>query len=328
MGLSTEKIRAHIEHWSHVLKIPSNRDYRAKWPRYLFRHEPLENASQIIKSGQLLSRDQAQDVSHLDIAAPSVISTRNDAYAFTRLYFRPLNPTQYHVEGIRKQTEFYLGNDQTNAPVLVMFLFSAESVLAMPGTHFSNGNMQGIGTEYGNDTEFFDSINFQHVFHDGPRTGPDAQQILKARCAEVLTTSPLYLEQHLLGIRCRSEAERITLIHLCGDELRPNLRSKIKTYTEVGLFQNRFSYLKSVDISSDGLSFSLHPREDSKEVIVRLEIHDSRGTRVARVQNTLVNPAKTQRLSKHFDDGKYLVRIWVEDQLGYNAVLTVDSFPF
>lgn len=331
MGLPDYKIQEHIEKWCDKLKSVPSRSYRANWPKYLFRHEPLENAVQVIQSQQLLARGDAKQIEHLDIAAPNVVSSRTDAHAFARLYFRPLNPTQYSVEGIRKEADLYdKSNPQIHAPVLIMFLFSAGSILSMPGTKFSKGNMQGLSTDYGNTFDFFESIPFEHVFHEGAfQVGSiEGQKILKARCAEVLTDSPLQLENHLCGVRCRSEAEKQTFLYLCGDKISPDLKSKIKVFSEVGLFQSRYTYVKNVDLSSQGLKFTLNPRFDSKEVAVSLEISTSNGTKICSVKTTTIDPAKTQRLTMKIPDGSYLVTIWLEAHLAYKAISNVDNFPF
>ncbi len=330
MGLQADKIQEHIEHWRTELKSVRN-EYRAKWPKYLFRHEPLQNAVKVIQSCQLLARQDAETIAHIDIAAPNIVSSRKDAHSFARLYFRPLNPTQYSVEGIRKFSDLYdKQNPQIHAPVIVMFLFSATSVLSVEGTHFSKGNMQGINTEYGTTQDFFNSIPFEYVFHEGPFDvkSVEGSKILKARCAEVLVESPLRLENHLLGIRCRSEAEKNTLLYLCGSQISPALRAKIKVYSEVGLFQSNFSYIKTVDLTSQGVKFTLNPRRDSQEVTIKLEIRSTNGKLICNVKPTSIDPAKTQRLTRAISDGTYLISIWVEDHLAYQAVSSVDSFPF
>lgn len=332
MGLPDYQIQHHIDKWREQLKSIPSRSYRAKWPKYLFRHEPLENAVQLIMSQQLLARGDANQIDHVDIAAPNVLSSRTDAHSFARLYFRPLNPTQYSVEGIRKEADLWdKSNPKIHAPILIMFLFSTSSVLSMPSTNFSKGNMQGLNTEYGSTLEFFESISFEHVFHEGTfQVGTiEGSKILKARCAEVLTESPLDLESHLLGIRCRSEAERQTLLYLCGEKISVNIKSKIKVYSEVGLFQSRYTYVKSVDLSSQGLKITLNPRFDSQDVIANLEITNTlTGVRICRVKPTTIDPAKTQRVIKEIPDGSYLVTIWLENHLAYQAISTVDNFPF
>jgi hypothetical protein len=138
MGLSPGFISAHIAEWEKRLSIPFQ-EYRAKWPSRLFHHAALENAALILRSGRLLSRLDSEGVRAVDIAPTGLIDHRTRAHQFARLYFRPRTPTQYHIEGIRKPSEYYQGK---HAPILAMFVFDASHVLALPGVRFSDGNMQ------------------------------------------------------------------------------------------------------------------------------------------------------------------------------------------
>src|SRR5690348_3489356 len=98
MGLTRGAADRHIETWIENLALTN----KSRWPKHLFRHEPLQNAVQVLKSGRLLSRHQAEAVEHVDIAPPAIIHSRNNAHRFGRLYFRPRTPTQFHIEGIRR----------------------------------------------------------------------------------------------------------------------------------------------------------------------------------------------------------------------------------
>jgi hypothetical protein len=213
VGISLEKAQSHIAQWCATLSTPKAHDYRRKWPKYFFHHASLTNATGILQAGALLSRNDAASQIHDDVAPTEVISRRSDAHQFARLYFRPRTPTQYQVEGIRKAGECYLNDPSNHVPVLYMFLFSAESVLTLDDTQFSNGNMQSPHTKHAGTDEFFDSIQFKKVFHEGSFDQSEKDAILKARCAEVLTSSPLPLNEHLKFILCRSEAERHTLLN-------------------------------------------------------------------------------------------------------------------
>jgi hypothetical protein len=62
----------------------------------------------------------------LDIAGAVVIQNRDRAHQFARLYFRPRTPTQFHIEGIRKSGDYYMG--YTHAPTLVMLIFDSFNV--------------------------------------------------------------------------------------------------------------------------------------------------------------------------------------------------------
>lgn len=134
MGLSPRVARAHIDDWKERL-ARGNRPYRQHWPSRLFRHEPLENAVKILKSGVLLSRRDAASEIERDIAPADIIASSEAAHGFVRLYFRPKSPTQYRIEGIRKPNELYQGR---HAPVLFLMLFRAEDILTQQGVAFSS----------------------------------------------------------------------------------------------------------------------------------------------------------------------------------------------
>jgi hypothetical protein len=133
--------------------------HRTKWPSRLFHHTPVENAAEVLRRGALLSRNASAGARQLDVADADVIARRDAAHDSARLYFRPRTPTQYSIEGVRKRSEYFRGADK-HAPTLVMFIFDARKVLALPGVRFSDGNMQSSGTLDGDSEAFFSSIDF------------------------------------------------------------------------------------------------------------------------------------------------------------------------
>jgi len=186
MGLNKEFLDTHIVEWENKLKGPAY-PHREKWPRHLFHHAPLENAVNILTSGQLLSRTDSDTMRARDVAAQGVIDHSQRAHKFARLYFRPRTPTQYHIEGIRKFGECQYG-ENAHAPVLIMLIFDARLVLSLQGVCFSNSNMQ-TGVIEGSTTAFFLNIPFDKVYHEGGIGGD--RSITSHRCGEVLAPSPM-----------------------------------------------------------------------------------------------------------------------------------------
>lgn len=329
MGISLAKAQSHVAHWCETLSAPKAYDYRRKWPKYLFHHASLTNATGILQAGALLSRNDAASRIHDDVAPTGVISRRSDAHQFARLYFRPRTPTQYLVEGIRKSGECYLNDASNHVPVLYMFLFSAESVLTLDGTQFSNGNMQSPQTEYAGTDEFFDSIQFKKVFHEGRFDPSEKDAITKARCAEVLTASPLPLSEHLKFILCRSEAERHTLLNAY-----PNagaaLKLRIRTVTEVGIFHSQYTYVTGVDLLSNSCLIQFAPRRDGKPVECELLIKDVNGHVARRLPVQLIDSSKRLRVTfgTPLNTGTFLVEINLEGHLAYRNSHLLDDLPF
>ena len=329
MGLSLAKAQSHIVKWCESLSTPSAHNYRRKWPKYLFHHASLTNAAGILQASALLSREDAALRIHDDVAPAEVISRRSDAHKFVRLYFRPRTPTQYQVEGIRKADECYLGDISNHIPVLYMFLFSAESVLTLDGTQFSNGNMQSPQTKYDGSSEFFDSIQFDKVFHEGSFDQSEKDTVLKARCAEVLTSSPLPLNEHLKFVLCRSEAERHTLLN-AHPYANSALKAKIRTVTEVGIFQSLYTYVKGVDLLSDNCLIQFAPRRDGKAVECELFVKNVDGHVIRRLPAKSIDPAKRLRVTfgQPLRTGQFQVDIYLEGHLAYRNSHLLDDLPF
>ncbi len=326
MGISTALATQHIAHWQAALRHPLGYAYRTKWPAHLFRHERVENAAAILRSGQLLCRADAAAHNFVDVAPADIIAARADAQQFVRLYFRPKTPTQYHIEGIRKRADLYRDR---HAPILVSFVFRAANVLCARGTQFSDGNMQSEAANTGGTDAFFQSIPFARVYHEGPFISGSIEgvSIIHARCAEVLVNSPLGLDGNLIAILCRSSAERQTLLHLAG-RLDAGLVSRIRVFRELGIFNRQFAYVESVSVTGEGMSFSLHPRVDSKPVDFRTRITDKNGAVVLQSSRNGLDPSKKWVVRDAIAPGGYVATIWLEDEIAYKATADIDELPF
>lgn len=326
MGLSKSFIEAHIAAWQQKLTGPFY-PYRAKWPRYLFHHAPLENAVSILNSGQLLSRNDSDRLRVRDVAAPGVIDTSHRAHRFVRFYFRPRTPTQYHIEGIRKPGECKYG-DVSHAPVLIMLVFDARDVLCAEETCFSSSNMQKGEIEQSAEADFM-QIPFEKVYHEGGIASDSS--IIGHRCAEVLAPSPMDIGKSLKWVYCRSEAERTTLVQELG-EVSDGLLNKIKVSDDLRVFEKRFAFVDSVFLSAQGVAFKLNPRRDSLGIFFELKAFDHTGICVidCKSENLPSNsPLGGGWIAKaKLKAGMYRVQIRLEKQLAYDAKLKFDLDPF
>lgn len=325
MGLSPDVVREHIDHWEKHLAI-GNRPYRRHWPARLFRHEPLENAVKILRSGVLLSRREAADEIERDIAPADIIGRTAAAHGSVRLYFRPKSPTQYHIEGIRKPHELYQGR---HAPVLIIFVFRAEDILTQEGVQFSDGNMQSDDTMTGGTDAEFQTIPFGQVYHEGvfdPYSALGAD-IVRRRCAEVLVPQRLRLQGHLQGVLCRSPAERATLLHFLG-EVADQWSDRIRVFAEPGLFESQYTYLDTVDVGPDGVAFTLNPRRDGAHVNTTMWVWDGNGDQTIHFGPNDLDPAKRWVSQNSLEPGIYLVRFILEGCLAYEATSVIDELPF
>jgi len=161
--------------------------YQQYWFNGLYRHEPIENVIEILKSRKLLSRSDALDQSAIknDIAPERIISKNLIAHPKVRLYFRPRNPTQYHVEGIRRANDYYYGK---HAGLTILLVFDAEKILTSPDATFSGGNLQSLSYRELRGDKEFKQLDFRNIYHDGPHYD---HNITQQKCAEVLVPNPL-----------------------------------------------------------------------------------------------------------------------------------------
>ena len=327
MGLGSHFVDQHIAHWERRL-TGGMYPYRVMWPRYLFHHSPIENVVDILKRGVLLSRNDMQGLAARDVAGAGVIEARDHAHPFVRFYFRPRTPTQYHIEGIRRQGECRYG-EHAHAPVLVMLMFKARNVLTSEGVSFCDRNMQLGAAVRGESEQYFSEIPFDKVFSEGS-TGGDVSYT-HHRCAEVLATSPLELNENLKWICCRSDAERTTLLHLLGPAAA-KWRSQIHVSDDLIVFQKEYAFVDEVELSSNGVLFRFNPRRDRAALSVAIGVWHDGGELVQsfKYDSLAAYPPDSRRwLSRvTLPDGSYKVKIELDGHRAYEAVHLVGDDLF
>lgn len=324
MAVSSVLVEEHIQAWETKLGA----GYRRRWPSRLFRHEVLENAIRILRTGQLLSRSEAASLLQRDVAPEEIINITHTAHGYTRLYFRPRTPTQYRIEGIRRPEEIWNGR---HAPVLYMFVFKSRSLLTRPNVHFSRGNMQVPGTAVLDGDAAFKTLSFDKIYHEGRYNPDDPEQadIKIWRCAEVLCESPLLLDEALEAIVCRSDAERKTLIYALGDQ-GAKWAPRIRIVSQPGYFNAEFAFVESVDLTSEGVTVRFHPRRSLPvEAQVKL-IAENPG------DFSDIHTFKRQPLDLRsgwdfkfkVQQGAYKIIIYIEDEIAYQNILFYGEDPF
>jgi hypothetical protein len=187
--------------------------------------------------------------------------------------------------------------------------------------------MQAAGTNFDSTETFFDQIKFDYVYHDGPYGSSEAREIPRCRCAEVLAASPLKLNGMLQAVLCRSAAERATLLHYLGSAAA-TWGQRVIAYTEPGLFEGRYTYVETVDVTEEGIRFKLHPRYDGGKVETKVELLDSQGRSILVTNNNLLDPSTRYIIKKPLSAGRYLVRIDLEGCRAYEAESLIDDLPF
>jgi hypothetical protein len=327
MVVTTAFLNAHIDEWEGRLG-GSYTSHRGKWPSRLFHHAPIENAALILRDAALLSRVDSEGRRVRDVAASGVIQLRDRAHRFARLYFRQRTPTQFHIEGIRKPGEILQSG---HAPILVMFVFDARKVLTAPGVHYSDSNMQSSYAREGNNDQFFASIDWASVYHEGPFSVSEQPHIIWRRCAEVLTPSPFSIVDNLQWIYCRSQAERTMLLALLGADAR-KWRDMIRVSDDIRVFEKKFTYVDEVSLQSTGLIFRLAPRTDGRKVKIQIRVWDAKNAQRATFGSDDFSPVPSTstrwRLQCELPPDLYRVRIELEDCVGFDAPVLHEETPF
>ena len=328
MALSAGFIDLHIALWEDWCRQKQDYPHRVKWPSRLFHHAPIENAVTILKSGMLRSRADPQNVRPRDVAGAGVIDVRVDAHNAARFYFRPRTPTQFHIEGIRRPGECQYG-DAAHAAVLVMLIFQARSILSAPGVSFTDRNAQQGAAIYGTEEEQFAAIPFDKVFHEGGTAGD--QSITSHRCAEVLATSPVSLDDTLEAICCRSNAEREMLLFMLGNDAA-KWTEKVLVSDDLRVFQRDFAFVEDVSLSREGLIFKLNPRRSGGTVDVAIDLFASDGRKVIDFRNSELPPvpptADRWRVATAIQDGTYEAIITIDGHTGYHSTLVLGDSLF
>ena len=238
------KLRDHIDGLKNASWIGPARRW---WPRYLFHCTDVQNVVNILKSGELLSREQAQRSGslHTDIAAPEIIDhTDAEWQDYVRLYFRPRTPTQYRNEGFRPESEVELG---AHCPVPIYLLFDSYKTLSRQDSLFTAGNL-ATGTEPMRTIDDLSRMPFELIYHDERFEREDRDTIVFHRNAEVLIPQRLGL-RNVRHVICRSQAEYETLRNLLPPPARNHWAERIGVIPKFNLFHRRWSFVEQVELT-------------------------------------------------------------------------------
>ena len=185
------------------------------WPHYAYHYTDVENAVNILRTGCLYSRVEANRLKLMknDNASRQVIDmTNSGATACVRFYYRPLTPTQYHNEGFKHPQARYNSDLYANVPVPVFFVFDLPQLLSMDNSYFSEMSQAGVGARLCKKPEEFARFNFKGIYGHGYMDNSDVEK--KFRQAEILYMGAFPINSCLQAICCRNNVERITLLNL------------------------------------------------------------------------------------------------------------------
>ena len=168
----------------------------------------FENFISIMKSGYILSRNEAAKSGFIDAASNEMISqTRDFVFDFVRFYYRPKTPTFFRNEGIKNTNKDW--DWQAHMPIPVCLVFS-ESLIDNSNWHFSDGNCASGHTRICNRQSLYQAqkINWNTVFSTGPydKSANLSSEITRIRQAEFLYPKKVSTEK-LKAIYFRSPAD-------------------------------------------------------------------------------------------------------------------------
>jgi ssDNA thymidine ADP-ribosyltransferase, DarT len=216
MPISQQLIDAHIQEWCPKAGRPF-------WPKYAFHYCHVTAAAEIMRTGQLSSRNIQSRIIH-DVADGGAISTNPGALNYARLYFRPLTSFHLSTEGIKLRSDPYRRTVHMNIPVAL--LFDLRKILTLPGVGFSAGKLAHIGAGVFFDDAGFKKILFDDVYHDGP-TGGRNKELNDRRMAEIIVPNALPLKDVLKFAVCRTQYDELTLRHF-SESVPADVLSRIR----------------------------------------------------------------------------------------------------
>ncbi|SFP39771.1 protein of unknown function [Butyrivibrio proteoclasticus] len=267
------------------------------WPKYAYHFTDIRNAVNILALGRLYSRIGAKQFKIMknDNASKQVIDmTSEEVMSFVRFYFRPLTPTQYHNEGYKHRELRYDSDDNANIPVPIFLFFDLQKVLEDPSTRFSELGQAGHGNKTCNSEEEFAKFDFEKIYNPIP-----AKDEVAYKHAEIIYPDFYDIDRALVGIACRTELERQSLLNMLQEKNRQSfykykdmirvVRDDLFEYN--GLFvtdcdydgtslairfsdtKNKYDYAKKVASKSESIDiYAL-----TTQVIVEFEWHNRNG---------------------------------------------------
>lgn len=310
------------------------RTERRWWSNFVFHYTDIRNAVNILESGKLYSRLQAEKLGKLVVSSgsPDILAgTSLDIRDCVRLYFRPQTPTQFHAEGVhsaKSLTESRFPN--AHCPLPVFFLFDAPAVLSRPNIYFSDRGLGGSNYKLGSTPDDLKTLPWKKIYHQGwiDWGNPDrAHEIVACRNAEVIVPKALDLGA-LRFIYCRSDAEKDTFLHLLPADLRQRFQGKIFASTRSELFFRRRTFIENVTLLADRFHLQFSPDTESPGPFhLRIEMTTTRKFEIEDEDFTL-GPAYEYRVALRHPFSQYKLQVNLDEHLLYANDFNEISLPF
>jgi hypothetical protein len=147
------------------------------------------------------------------------------------------------------------GRYDAHCPVPVAFVFDAPKVLAIRGVRFSAINLATHNAPIYATLDKFRELPFEKIYHEG---AVNDRSIISRRQAEVIVPGALDLDDTMRAVRCRTDAERTTLLQRLSFRERVRYRQRIRTVTDVPIFQADRLFVERVNLVGDEVIIDLH----------------------------------------------------------------------
>jgi hypothetical protein len=295
---------------------------RRQWPNFIWHFSDVKNVAGILTRGRIYSRSKLVEtgIITVDIANQEIIDQTPWAHEYARLYMRPRTPMQYNIEGIRPRTNV----GKAHCPVPVFLLFDAPELLTREECFFTDGNFAHFGTARQHTAEQFQALPFRTIYHEGPVTGDEKREIIRARCAEVLFRDELTLAP-LREIVCRTAAERETLLWLLEPELAQQWKGRIRVERAgEGLFFRNWAYVSEVRYADNEITCSFRAGPGTYDFAFLVRTPDKKERRYLGPSVT----AQKSRFVIKVGDGapeRVFVEVHIEGELAYRGYLSQRS---
>lgn len=239
------------------------------WPKYAYHFTDIRNAVNILALGRLYSRLSAEqfNIMQNDNASRQVIDmTSKDIKSFVRFYFRPLTPTQYHNEGYKHKDIRYDGDENANVPVPIFLFFDLEKLLQDPAIKFSERCQAGHGDKVCDSEEEFAAFDFKKIYN--PRPSKDE---VAYKQAEIICPDYYDIDKALVGIACRTEIERQSLLNMLQEKNRQSFykyKDKIRIVKD-DLFEYNGLFVSDCDYNGESLSIRFSDTKSKHDYAIR-----------------------------------------------------------
>lgn len=282
---------------------------------YFYHFTDIQNIPSILNHKCLYSRKQCVDlgISISDSASGEIIASTDDYKKdYVRLYFRPLTPMQYRIEGFVPVGSRY---KDAHCPIPVFLLFDSMPLLIREDFRFSEVNFAASGARP-KEKRHFEHLPFNEIYSTGALS-PTLSSEKYHRQAEVLFKKSLPLTS-LKFIVCRSRAEHRMLQLILARNGLEKWSSKVVLLPTMKLFYSQRLYVKETYLAEGYIFVSFNCQWRFQKVEIKV-------TNISSSEVWTYNIDQSRESNIEFEDrffkfGKYYIEIYIDDILAHELM--------